>query len=108
GRGEAVGAVSGAGERSAHLRVSRAVVAARGDRIVLRAGTTLAGGVVLDPETPRHADLARFEALERGETLVRAPVQVDGEWLWAPEWLDELRADLERSIDAADALDPGV
>jgi selenocysteine-specific elongation factor len=108
GTAEAVARVTRAGDRFAQLRLSRPVVAARGDRIVLRAGTTLAGGVVLDPDPPRHADLARFEALERGETLVHAPVQVDGEWLWAPEWLDELRADLERSIDAADPLDPGV
>ena len=108
GTNEAVARVTRAGDRFAQLRLSRPVVAARGDRVVLRAGTTLAGGVVLDPDPPRHADLARFEALDRGETLAHAPVQVDGEWLWAPEWLDELRADLERSIDAADPLDPGV
>jgi selenocysteine-specific elongation factor len=84
------------------------VVAARGDRVVLRAGTTVAGGVVLDPAPPRHADLTRFEALERGETLIHAPVVVDGEWRWSDEWLDELRAELESAIDAADALDPGV
>jgi selenocysteine-specific elongation factor len=27
---------------------------------------------------------------------------------WSQEWLDELRADLGRAIDAADPLDPGV
>ena len=75
---------------------------------MLRAGTTVGGGVVLDPNPPRHADLARFEALERGETLVHAPVRVDGEWRWSPEWLDELRAELDRALDAADPLDPGV
>jgi hypothetical protein len=66
------------------------------------------GGVVLDPAPPRHADLARFEALERGETFVHAPVRVDGEWRWSEEWLEELRAELDRAIAAADPLDPGV
>jgi selenocysteine-specific elongation factor len=33
---------------------------------------------------------------------------VDGDWTWSQEWLDELRAELERAIDAADPLDPGV
>jgi selenocysteine-specific elongation factor len=33
---------------------------------------------------------------------------VDGEWRWSREWLDALRADLGRAIDAADPLDPGV
>jgi selenocysteine-specific elongation factor len=33
---------------------------------------------------------------------------VDGEWQWSQEWLDELRADLERAVDGADPLDPGV
>jgi hypothetical protein len=74
----------------------------------LRAGTTVGGGVVLDPAPPRHADLARFEALERGETFVHAPVRVDGEWRWSAEWLKEFRADLDKAIDAADPIDPGV
>jgi selenocysteine-specific elongation factor len=96
------------GDRFAQLRLTRPVVAARGDRVVLRTETTVGGGVVLDPVPPRHADLARFEALERGETFVHAPVLVDGEWRWSQEWLDELRSELERAIDAADPLDPGV
>jgi selenocysteine-specific elongation factor len=108
GTAESAARVARAGERFAQLRLSRPVVAARGDRVVLRAGTTVAGGVVLDPGPPRHADLARFEALERGETLVHAPVRVDGEWRWSDAWLEELRAELERAIDAADPLDPGV
>ncbi len=108
GTAETAARVARAGERFAQLRLSRPVVAARGDRVVLRAGTTVGGGVVLDPGPPRHADLARFEALERGETLVHAPVQVKGEWRWSQEWLDELRADLDRALDAADPLDPGV
>jgi selenocysteine-specific elongation factor len=108
GTADAVARVVRAGERFAQLRLSRPVVAARGDRVVLRAGTTVAGGVVLDPDPPRHAELARFEALERGETLIHAPVRVDGEWRWSDEWVEDLRAELERAIEAADPLDPGV
>ncbi|HKN63337.1 MAG TPA: selenocysteine-specific translation elongation factor [Gaiellaceae bacterium] len=108
GTAEASARVARAGDRFAQLRLARPVVAARGDRVVLRAGTTVGGGVVLDPAPPRHSDLARFEALERGETFVHAPVEVNGEWRWSEAWLDELRADLERAIDAADPLDPGV
>jgi selenocysteine-specific elongation factor len=108
GTAETAARVARAGDRFAQLRLSRPVVAARGDRVVLRAGTTVGGGVVLDPEPPRHVEVVRFEALERGEALVHAPVRVDGEWQWAQEWLDELRAELERGIDAADPLDPGV
>ncbi len=108
GTAETTARVARAGDRFAQLRLSRPVVAARGDRVVLRAGTTVGGGVVLDPNPPRHADLARFEALERGETFVHAPVRVDGEWRWSEEWLDALRGELDRAIDAADPLDPGV
>jgi hypothetical protein len=71
------------------------VVAARGDRIVLRAETTVAGGIVLDPAPPRHGDLGRFERLEGGD------VREEG-------GLDQLRAELEARLDAADQLDPGV
>jgi selenocysteine-specific elongation factor len=108
GTAETAARMARVGDRFAQLRLSRPVVAARGDRIVLRAGTTVGGGVVLDPAPPRHADVARFEALERGESLVHAPVLADGEWRWSEEWLAELRADLERAIDAADPLDPGA
>jgi len=108
GTAETTARVARAGDRFAQLRLSRPVVAVRGDRIVLRAGTTVGGGVVLDPNPARHADLARFDALERGETLVHAPARVDGVWQWSQEWLDELRADLDRAIDGADPLDPGV
>src|SRR5262245_35224121 len=108
GTAETVARVVRAGDRFAQLRLSRPVVAARGDRIVLRAGTTVGGGVVLDPNPPRHADPARFEALERGKTLVHAPVRVDGEWRWSEAWLDELRIALDSALDAADPLEPGV
>ena len=108
GTAETTARIARAGDRFAQLRLSRPVVAARGDRVVLRVGTTVGGGIVLDPTPPRHADLARFEALERGETFVHAPVRVEGEWRWSEEWLDELRAELGGAIDAADPLDPGV
>jgi hypothetical protein len=84
------------------------VVAARGDRVIIRAGTTVGGGNVLDPAPPRHADPERFERAERGERLVHAPVQEDGDWVFSDEWLAELRADLERRLAAADPLDPGI
>src|SRR5207244_2729756 len=45
----------------AQLRLDTPLVAARGDRVVLRAGTTVGGGKVLDPVPPRHADRDRFE-----------------------------------------------
>ncbi|NDU79504.1 selenocysteine-specific translation factor, partial [Actinomadura sp. DSM 109109] len=35
------------------LRLSEAVVASRGDRIVIRTRTTIGGGIVLDPAPPR-------------------------------------------------------
>ena len=70
------------------------VVAARGDRVVLRDGTTVGGGRILDAAPPRHADPKRF----RGEV---AEPSVD-------ERLAELRAQVERQLDAADPLDPGI
>jgi len=108
GTAETVARVARIGERFAQLRLARPVVAARGDRFVLRTETTVGGGVVLDPAPVRHADLARFEAAERGEVVANAPVLVDGEWRWSEEWLSELHAELERAIAAADPLDPGV
>jgi selenocysteine-specific elongation factor len=97
------------------------VIAARGDRVVLRTDTTVGGGVVLDPAPPRGLDPERLELLERGDAdaivraLVREPVtgaslqahgllppaelarglaalQQAGDWYFAPEWLDELRS----------------
>jgi selenocysteine-specific elongation factor len=71
----------------AQLRLAAPVVAARGDRVVLRAGTTVGGGIVVDPAPPRHA----------GQPTTRPE-----------ERLDELRKQLERQLDAADPLDPGI
>jgi selenocysteine-specific elongation factor len=114
-----------AGERWAQLRLASRAAAARGDRVVIRAGTTLGGGRVLDPAPPRHADQERFELLERGDVaaLVHAPVRASaldhlggeanglehaGGWVFSAAWLDELRQDLHRRIEAADPLDPGI
>jgi selenocysteine-specific elongation factor len=108
GTADVVARVTRVGNRFAQLRLADPVVAAKGDRVVLRAGTTVGGGVVLDPGPPRHSSAERMEAVERGESFVHAPVLVDGEWTWSEAWLDELRADLERAIDAADPIDPGV
>jgi selenocysteine-specific elongation factor len=95
--------------RFAQLRLAVPLIAARGDRLVLRAGTTVGGGRVVDPAPPRHADAARFERAARGEVQVHAPVQDDeGRWLFSEEWLEETRAELERALDTADPIDPGV
>jgi selenocysteine-specific elongation factor len=95
--------------RFAQLRLDAPVVAARGDRVVLRAGTTVGGGLIVDASPPRHADPERFERSARGEVLIHAPVQGgDGGWTFSDEWLEELRGDYERRLDVADPLDPGV
>jgi selenocysteine-specific elongation factor len=112
------------GDRWAQLRLAGPVVAARGDRVVLRAETTVGGGLVIDPLPPRHASSERMRLVERGEVAatVHEPVRVEslrhlGEptgleradgWVFSRTWLDELRADLGRRLDAADPLDPGV
>ena len=92
----------------AQLRLAAPVVAARGDRVVLRDATTVGGGIVLDPAPARHADPARFERARRGEAPVHAPTLVDGEWRFSDEWLAELEAELERGVELADPLDPGI
>ncbi|HWN22050.1 MAG TPA: selenocysteine-specific translation elongation factor [Gaiellaceae bacterium] len=97
-----------AGDRFAQLRLAEPVVAARGDRLVLRGETTVGGGRVLDPAPPRHADEARFDRAERGEVTIHEPVLVDGDWRFSDAWLEGLRGELERGIAAADGLDPGV
>jgi selenocysteine-specific elongation factor len=118
--------VARAGSRYAQLRLASPVVAARGDRVVLRTSRTVGGGRVLDPAPRRHSDAARFELLERGDVAatVDAPVRADslrhlvdgelhgleraGEWVFSREWLEATRAELEARLAAADPLDPGV
>ena len=126
--------------RYAQLRLREPVVAARGDRVVLRTKTTVGGGIVLDPAPPRRLDREWFELLERGDpkeiirVLVREPVtaaslerrglfspaelarglaalEQAGDWYFAPEWLEELRASVrERLARRAEEspLDPGL
>jgi selenocysteine-specific elongation factor len=62
------------GGRYFQLRLEHPLVPARGDRLVIRSlapPDTLGGGVVLDPDPPRHGPsrdlLARLARLERGE-----------------------------------------
>jgi selenocysteine-specific elongation factor len=107
--------------RFAQLRLARPVVAARGDRVVLRGETTLGGGVVLDPAPPRGLGSARLEILARGEpgaiveAIVEEPVTVErlrrrgllapgdlaaglsgleraGDWHFSAGWLERARA----------------
>jgi len=125
GTAEHYARVARAGERWAQLRLASPAVAARGDRVVLRDRTTVGGGLVLDPAPPRHVSPERFELLERGDlaALVDAPVRAAtlshlggasngleraGDWVFSRDWLEELRADLQARIEAADQLDPGI
>ena len=114
------------GHAHAQLRLSAPVVASRGDRVILRGETTLAGGVVLDPAPPRHRDLVRVERIEHGDVAatVSSPVLadslrhvLDGEpvglvradpWIFSRAWLEGLERDLRARIDAADPIDPGI
>src|SRR5581483_1790038 len=108
----------------AQLRLERPVVAARGDRVVLRTHSTVGGGVVLDPLPPRRLDPGRLDRIRSGEAgaTVHAPVRAAtlahlgelagveraGDWLYSRAWLDELRERMLARIDAADPRDPGV
>ena len=95
------------GEEHAQLRLAAPVVAARGDRIVLRAETTVGGAVVLDPAPPRRLDAERDRLLGEGDpasivrALVHAPVRV--EQLASRALLD--RAELEEGLDAVRVAD---
>ena len=71
------------GDRFAQLRLADPVVAARGDRVVLRDRTTLGGGRILDPAPPRASDAERLELLATDDAvsivkaLVHEPVRVE-------------------------------
>jgi selenocysteine-specific elongation factor len=95
------------GDRHAQLRLAGQVVAARGDRVVLRGGTTVGGGLVLDPAPPRRVDAERDRLLGEGDptsivrALVHAPVSV--EQLAARALLSG--AELEEGLDAVRVVD---
>jgi selenocysteine-specific elongation factor len=112
--------------RFAQLRLERPVVAARDDRVILRAGTTLGGGVVVDPMPPRHRDESRVARLAGGDVAgtIAAPIRFDtlrfvldgelegveraGPWVFSPSWLDAYADELRARIGSADPIDPGI
>jgi selenocysteine-specific elongation factor len=111
-------------DRYVQLRLEQPVVAAAGDRVVLRTRSTVGGGVVLDPRPPRRLDAERLGRIERGEAgaTVYAPVRAEtlshlgelqgveraGDWVFSTAWLDDLRERVRAELAAADPLDPGV
>ena len=101
------GRVVRVGDEHAQLRLAAPVLAARGDRVVLRSETTVGGAVVLDPAPPRGRDEARDRLLEAGDpasivrALVHAPVRV--EELAARALLDG--TELEEGLDAVRVVD---
>ena len=119
----------------AQLRLTEPVVAARGDRVVLRTQTTVGGGTVLDPAPPRKLDPERLAVLERGDpeeivrALVYAPasvrdlqarglltpaelarglaaVRAAGEHAFSDAWLAELRTTVRARLAARAESDP--
>jgi selenocysteine-specific elongation factor len=112
--------------RFAQLRLERPVIAARDDRVILRAGTTLGGGVVVDPMPPRHRDESRVTRLAAGDVAgtIAAPIRLatlrfvlDGElegvqragpWVFSTSWLAAYEDELRARIHAADPIDPGI
>src|SRR5262249_59707266 len=106
-----------------------------GDRVVLRADTTVGGAVVLDPAPSRGLDRARLELLDGGtpEDIVRAlvyepvtgtelqargllppgelaqgltAVRSAGEHYFSNEWLPALRTPVRHRVPAPAAAHP--
>jgi selenocysteine-specific elongation factor len=119
----------------AQLRLTRPLVAARGDRVVLRTRTTVGGGVVLDPAPPRRLDPERLALLESPDpaaivaALVHEPVtgtalqargllapdelagglaavEAAGEHYFSQAWLDGLRAHVRDRLAERAAASP--
>jgi selenocysteine-specific elongation factor len=119
----------------AQLRLAEAVVATRGDHVVLRTQTTVGGGIVLDPAPPRGLAEERLAVLERGDpeeivrALVHAPttgrelqargvlapselarglgaVRSAGEYVFSEEWLAELRRTVRERLAARAESNP--
>jgi selenocysteine-specific elongation factor len=107
--------------RFAQLRLDEPVVAASGDRFVLRTETTVGGGRVVDPAPSRQIDPDRLEVLDRGDPVeivqmlaaepvtfaslqalgLCTPAQLAtglaalgtaGDWAYRPNWLEGVRA----------------
>ncbi len=126
GTAHALARVVRMGDSYAQLRLASPIVAARGDRFILRGETTLGGGVVVDPMPPRHRDEARVARLAEGAVAVTidAPVRADslrfvvdgeldgveraGPWVLSATWLGAYERELRARIDAADPIDPGI
>jgi selenocysteine-specific elongation factor len=126
GTAHAAARVVTVGDRYAQLRLEAPVVAARGDRVILRGETTVGGGEVLDPSPPRHRSEGRMDLLERGDFVatVDEPVLADslrfvaggkldgvlraGPWAFSSAWLGRLEEDLRARLAAADPIDPGI
>jgi selenocysteine-specific elongation factor len=126
GTGHSAARVVRLGERFAQLRLIAPVVAARGDRVILRGETTLGGGTVVDPVPPRHRDEARVALLAGGDvaSTIAAPVRIEslrfvhdgelngveqaGQWAFSAAWLAAYEDELRARIAAADPVDPGV
>ena len=127
--------VARVGTQTAQLRLEAPVVAARGDRVVLRGETTLGGATVLDPAPPRRLDEERLELLERGDpasivsATVHEPVSVDalrsrgllapaeleeglaavvqaGGWAFSQMWLEETRESVVERLRARAEAEP--
>ncbi len=126
GTAHALARVVRLGERFAQLRLERPVVAARDDRVILRAATTIGGGVVVDPMPPRHRDESRVARLAAGDVAgtVSAPIRLDtlrfvldgelegveraGSWVFSRSWLAAYADELRARIGSADPIDPGI
>jgi selenocysteine-specific elongation factor len=119
----------------AQLRLQEQVVAARGDRVVLRTDSTVGGGVVLDPAPSRGLEPARLAVLDNGtaEEVIRAlvhepvtraalqgrallppaelarglsSVRAAGEHYFSDAWLSELQASVHRRLADREAASP--
>jgi len=111
----------------AQLRLAEPVVAARGDHVILRTETTVAGGTVLDPAPPRRLEPARLAVLDNGtaaeivRALVNEPVsgrdlqarglleprelaeglatvRAAGEHYFSEAWLEQLQAKVKERL----------
>jgi selenocysteine-specific elongation factor len=119
----------------AQLRLEDPVIAARGDRFVLRAETTVGGGRVVDPAPPRRLEPERLAVLDRGdpveivqlltaEPVTTAALQASGllgpaelaqgiagaeqagEWVYRSVWLEGVRAVVRERLAGRAASNP--